>query len=120
MTRIGGRGGAGGDPAALDRAAENLEDVARRCRNTRGRLESRASDINPMSEQTRETIGGTASGKDREMAQHLTAVVSRLKTAVGLLARAEKEANDLAAQARAQAKQARAKAARQQPEGRRR
>ncbi|MFC0313989.1 hypothetical protein ACFQNE_05735 [Gordonia phosphorivorans] len=102
------------DPAALDRAARDLEAIAVNCQREQARLAEWSARVAPMSERTRAVIGQSATGEDRTMSQHLDRTSARLQKSVGELHQAVILARQLADQARRHAEQARAQQAQNQ------
>jgi methyl-accepting chemotaxis protein len=99
--------GRGDDPAALERAAKQLHDIARKARRQAGVLSSNATRVTPVAAGVKSVIGGTASGSDRKMIGTLERGVSDLNAAAQSLAEAARTAEQLAQEAGARALRAR-------------
>lgn len=99
--------GRGDDPAALERAATQLQDIARQARRQAGVMSSNAKRVTPVAAGVTSVVGGTATGADKKMIGILERGLSDLNAAAQALAEAARTAERLAQEASSRALRAR-------------
>lgn len=104
MTRPGGPHH---DPAALERAARELQEIARQARRQAGAMERHISQVKPVANGVNSIIGGTATGTDKQMTSALARTLKDLAAAARALSEAAGVAERLAQEATARALSAR-------------
>jgi hypothetical protein len=95
------------DPAALERAARELHQIARGAREQAALMEVHAAKVKPVAQGVAAIIGGTATGTDKKMVGVLGRSVRDLAAAAGALNDASRTAERLAQEATARALKAR-------------
>lgn len=92
------------DPAALERAASQLEDIARRITQVAQATRDYQQRVTPLAQGIDDLVGGSATGRDKQIAALLASVDREVSRSASSTHQAAQLASRIAAKARADAR----------------
>jgi hypothetical protein len=92
------------DAAALERAASQLEDIARRITLVAQGTQDYQRRITPIAQGVDDLVGGSATGRDKDIAALLASVTREVSRSASSTYQAAQLASGIAAQARTEAR----------------
>ncbi|MET0932012.1 MAG: hypothetical protein ABWX74_21025 [Aeromicrobium sp.] len=95
------------DPAALEMAAKELRGIAQQLMKVSRETQAYHQRIGPIAEELRRTVGGSSTGKDKDIAGAIRVASSDVQASAGASAHASTIANRLADTAQTDANRAR-------------
>ncbi|MFT4298202.1 MAG: hypothetical protein QM597_00975 [Aeromicrobium sp.] len=107
------------DPRKLERAADQLEDIARRLTRVASSTQEYGSAVKPIAHGVAQVVGGSATGRDRQIAAALEGVARSVQRSATSSHQAAATATRLAGAARTQARELRQRQGREQAARRR-
>lgn len=93
-----------GDPAALEQAASQLEDIARRITQVAQAAQDYQQRVTPLAQGVDELVGGSETNRDKQIAALLRSVNREVSRSASTTHQAARLAARMAGQARAEAR----------------